>query len=233
MFIVIEGNDGTGKTEVVKYLNNQIMGSVATAEPYTPKIKSLLTSPKPTELEKILLFVLDRSYHFRSFIKPALQRGKVVICDRFTPSSYVYNDTKITNKTLEEINNLTTDWVVPNFTFILYADRDVIIDRIRLRQEKNGILNTKRAQSELNPATIDEVTRRYFNYYSKNSNGNIHLISTNGKTTEEVGQSILKFIKYENFIELEKLDAVTQIKTSVVDKHQSINDFLPIIPQSI
>lgn len=96
-FIVFEGHEGSGKTtqiEILKsYLNGRGIDAVYTKEPgYVPEIRTLLLN-KDVRLEpetELLLFAADRSEHIRKFVQPNIDAGKVVICDRYTASTFAY-----------------------------------------------------------------------------------------------------------------------------------------------
>src|SRR5450759_981694 len=99
VFIVIEGLDGSGKTTQAILLAKRLSQShktILTAEPSRGKIgafirESCLYEEKrlPTEAEA-LLFAADRVEHVQKEIKPALDEGKLVICDRYVYSSLAY-----------------------------------------------------------------------------------------------------------------------------------------------
>jgi dTMP kinase len=97
-FITLEGIDGAGKSTHLKWLADwwRSRGAevVLTREPGgTPlgeKLRALLLNePMRAETEALLMFAA-RSEHIAQVIVPALQRGAVVVCDRFTDASFAY-----------------------------------------------------------------------------------------------------------------------------------------------
>ncbi len=99
-FITFEGIDGCGKTTQRKltatWLREQDIDVLETFEPgdtaLGAKIRNLLLSGEhvPVPETELLLFLADRTQHVREVIQPALQRGAVVLCDRFSDSTRAY-----------------------------------------------------------------------------------------------------------------------------------------------
>ncbi|MDQ6986189.1 MAG: dTMP kinase [Mariprofundaceae bacterium] len=99
-FITFEGIDGCGKTTQRKltalWLREQGLEVVETFEPgdtaLGAEIRSLLLSGEhiPQPETELLLFLADRTQHVREVIQPALKRGAVVLCDRFSDSTRAY-----------------------------------------------------------------------------------------------------------------------------------------------
>ena len=99
-FIVLEGGEGAGKGMCIDYLKEQLNGRgdmIFTREPGgTPiaeKIRELLLdkgSEGTLPLTELFLFCGARARHVQELIKPALESGKNVICDRFEASTMVY-----------------------------------------------------------------------------------------------------------------------------------------------
>lgn len=101
MFITLEGGEGTGKSTLARALSEVLSKEghdvVLTREPGGAKganaIRELLVKRDVedwTALEEALLFAAARANHLRQTIVPALARGALVICDRYTDSTYAY-----------------------------------------------------------------------------------------------------------------------------------------------
>ena len=100
LFITFEGADGCGKTTQIKlldeYLRNKGYKTLLTREPGSKglgqKIREILlnydgdVSPNCESF----LFLADRAQHIDCIIKPALQRGEIILCDRHTDSTVAY-----------------------------------------------------------------------------------------------------------------------------------------------
>ena len=98
-FIVFEGIDGTGKSTQIKLLANTLVKLghkvVLTREPtegvYGQKIRALYQNRSAVSAsEELELFIKDRREHIESVIKPALEAGNVVLCDRYFLSTAAY-----------------------------------------------------------------------------------------------------------------------------------------------
>lgn len=101
LFITLEGPEGAGKTTNREYLAERLRGHgvevLLTREPGgTPlaeRIRELLLAPsaEPVSADaELLLMFAARAQHLERLIRPALARGAVVLCDRFTDATYAY-----------------------------------------------------------------------------------------------------------------------------------------------
>jgi dTMP kinase len=99
LFLVLEGIDGSGKTEQAKLLANWLEGRgldvVRTREPtdgpWGRKYRSWAGRKSEARAEEILeVFLEDRAEHVAGVILPALEKGRVIVCDRYNPSTLAY-----------------------------------------------------------------------------------------------------------------------------------------------
>ena len=101
LFITLEGPEGAGKSTNREYLAERLRAAgidvVLTREPGgTPlaeKIRELLLAPSDETMcadTELLLVFAARAQHLAEVIRPALERGAVVLCDRFTDATYAY-----------------------------------------------------------------------------------------------------------------------------------------------
>lgn len=101
LFITLEGPEGAGKSTNREFLAEQFRGRglevVLTREPGgTPlaeRIREILLAPSSEQMDstsELLLVFAARSQHVSGVILPAIQRGAIVLCDRFTDSTYAY-----------------------------------------------------------------------------------------------------------------------------------------------
>src|SRR5674476_252166 len=127
IFIVIEGLDGSGKTTQAKFLAKKLEKThkvLLTAEPSLGKIGTFIREDclyedkrLPTEAEA-LLFAADRIEHMKNEISPALDEGKLVICDRYVYSSLAYQGSA----------GLSGDWIKTINARALEPDFAIFID---------------------------------------------------------------------------------------------------------
>jgi len=100
------------------------------------KIRSIILDPSHTEMDErteALLYAAARRQHLVEVILPALNAGKIVICDRFVDSSLAYQGAgrRIGMKDIAEINEFATEGTTPDFTLYLDVDSDTGLRRIQ------------------------------------------------------------------------------------------------------
>jgi len=141
LFITLEGGEGSGKSTVIQLLSKRLsaMGYdvIITREPggvaVSEKIRDLLVHEKMDPLTEAMLFAASRNEITHQLILPALEEGKVVLCDRFVDSSYVYQGMVrgIGLDVVERLNQPMMDLIPPDYTFYLDLDPRVGLERIR------------------------------------------------------------------------------------------------------
>ncbi|MBE6019927.1 MAG: dTMP kinase [Clostridiales bacterium] len=134
LFITLEGGDGAGKStqirNIEKFFEEKGMTVTHTREPGgTPigeKLRSILLDPANTEMEAVtemLIYAAARSQHVRETVLPALERGEVVICDRFVDSSIAYQAYgRNLGSMVAEVNGHATGGLRPDITIWLDID---------------------------------------------------------------------------------------------------------------
>lgn len=152
MFITFEGPEGSGKTSQLPALATYLEGLgykvVCTREPggtaISDQIREVLTSMKNQELHprtEILLFLAARAQLVEQVIKPALEAGKIVLCDRYGDSTLAYQgyghglDLKILKQMLE----FATDHLTPDLTLLLDLEVEVGLARKKKGAEWNRL----------------------------------------------------------------------------------------------
>mgnify|MGYP001470828117 CR=1 FL=1 len=131
-FITLEGGEGVGKTTNVPfikaYLQDHHIPVVVTREPggtqLAEKIRGLLLQNNEEALTshtEILLMFAARSQHLSHVIKPALEQGQWVLCDRFTDATYAYQGggRGLSMETISWLENLVQDDLRPDLTLLL------------------------------------------------------------------------------------------------------------------
>lgn len=142
MFIVFEGIDGAGKSShiprVAKAAESRGMEVVLTREPGgTPlgeRLRSLvLTEPMDPDTELLLMFAA-RNEHVKKVIKPALQRGALVLCDRFVGSTYAFQGGgRRLDMTRIESLHAWSDIPKPDATFLFDLPTEIATQRMQDR----------------------------------------------------------------------------------------------------
>ncbi|HTW34850.1 MAG TPA: dTMP kinase [Rhizomicrobium sp.] len=131
-FITFEGGEGAGKSTQVKALAAKLSARgidvVVTREPGgspgAEDIRKLLVEGEPGRwdvLSETLMIFAARADHVAKTIKPALARGAVVLCDRFTDSTYAYQGAGrgMPRETIRRIESIALPDLKPDLTFIL------------------------------------------------------------------------------------------------------------------
>lgn len=129
MFITFEGGEGSGKTTHIDFLSNYLTGKgkqvLITKEPGgTPlgiELRQMLLQKEPEPLSEIFLFAADRIEHVEKVIKPALDQGKIVICDRYIDSTLAYQlgGRGLPEDLVRYVNWISCRAIVPDLTFLL------------------------------------------------------------------------------------------------------------------
>ncbi|MFB6266374.1 MAG: dTMP kinase [Halodesulfurarchaeum sp.] len=100
MLVTLEGLDGSGKTSVWERLQaGRSDGYTFTKEPtptwYGDAVRRSIETPEADPLAELFLFTADHAAHLQDTIRPALERGEVVLSDRYADSRYAYQGAAI------------------------------------------------------------------------------------------------------------------------------------------
>lgn len=142
IFVTFEGPDGSGKTTQVnllkEYFNSLGYEVLITREPggtnISEKIRKLILDPENKEMGAVceaLLYAASRAQHMHEVIIPALNLGKMVICDRFVDSSIVYQGYArgLGDEMVGNINEYAIQGRTPDRTFLITIPPEVGIKR--------------------------------------------------------------------------------------------------------
>ncbi|RMA97897.1 dTMP kinase [Hydrogenothermus marinus] len=148
LFITFEGVEGAGKSTQAKmlyeYFNNKKIKAILTKEPGGTKtglkIREILlshTDEKFTGISELFLYEADRNLHIENVIKPNLEKGINVICDRFIDSTLAYQGYArgLNIELIKQLNNIATNGLKPNITFLI--DIPVEEGLKRIKNERN------------------------------------------------------------------------------------------------
>lgn len=171
-FITIEGSEGVGKSTniefISKYLKSRDITTLETREPGGTKIAEeirqlLLTTKGETvpEIAELLLFFAARSFHVENLIKPAINQGHYVICDRFSDATVAYQGYG-RGFNIQDINTIAS-WVhekmQPDLTILLDAPAEIGMQRAKQR------------------GTMDRMESEDISFYERVRNGYLTLAS--------------------------------------------------------
>lgn len=159
LFITLEGLDGAGKTtqlhKAAQLLRQKGYEVVESREPggteLAEKVRALvLDATLPlNNITQTLLYLAARSEHVDKLLRPALESGKIVLCDRFSDSTLAYQGLAA-GKSLEELkplrqlNAFATEGLAPDITIVLDGDPQILVKRrdargVTDRYEEQGL----------------------------------------------------------------------------------------------
>ncbi len=152
LFITFEGPDGSGKTTVATIVCQKLSEKgyevVHTREPggidIAEQIRKVILDPKNTAMDaktEALLYAASRRQHLVEKVYPAVEKGKVVICERFLDSSIAYQGfgRGLGAEDVIKINEFAIDNTYPDKTIYLDVDEETGLARIKDRAEKDRL----------------------------------------------------------------------------------------------
>ncbi|WCK54611.1 dTMP kinase [Aneurinibacillus sp. Ricciae_BoGa-3] len=164
-FITFEGMDGSGKTTQIQLLYQNLKERgydvIVTREPggtaISDKIRTLILDPQNTEMQamtEVLLYAASRAQHVREKIKPALDRGAIVLCDRFVDASIAYQGygLQLPLDQVIGVNRIAADNLRPDRTYFL----DIPMQKSR-----------ERLEARFGAEGLDRIERKPLDYHSR------------------------------------------------------------------
>jgi dTMP kinase len=183
LFITLEGIDGSGKTTQIERLAVRLRAAgravVETAEPggtrVGAQIRRILLDSANQDLRpmaELLLYFASRAQNVDEVIVPALERGDIVLSDRFTDSSLVYQgcgrglgvDTVVT------LDRIACRGVAPDLTILVDIDLETSLERARARNQAEAHTETRMDEQSAEfyrkvHEAYDELARREAHRY--------------------------------------------------------------------
>ncbi|MCK4807818.1 MAG: dTMP kinase [Candidatus Aegiribacteria sp.] len=151
-FITFEGVEGAGKStrcrELISSLERSGISVLHTREPGGPpaseRIRSLLLDPELSisPLTELMLYLASRASNVDLVIRPALEKGINVICERYSDATFAYQigGRGLPEKPVKDADRLATGGLVPDLTILLDLDPEEGFARLRKqRREKDRI----------------------------------------------------------------------------------------------
>ena len=150
-FITFEGIEGCGKTTQIKLLGEHLeslgYSVLITREPggcpIADKIRSILLDADNcgmSPLTELFLYTAARAQHVSEVILPALKKGNIVLCDRFTDATIAYQcaGRGIEQSTADALSLIACQTVRPDLTVLIDCEADVGLERARRRIEAHS-----------------------------------------------------------------------------------------------
>jgi dTMP kinase len=205
MFITFEGVEGCGKTTQIRRLAKKLISHhvpvVLTFEPggtrIGGKIRSLLLDSKNRNLSsfsELMLYAADRAQHMEEVIKPALDQGKWVLCDRFTDATTAYQGIArgLDMKLILELNATVTQGIKPDMTLLLDCPIELGLARALQRNRTGKTKGEDRFERE--KKAFHRMVREGYLMLSRKEPKRIIVIPSDASKTE-VEESIFSHIE--------------------------------------
>ncbi|ENZ00822.1 thymidylate kinase [Clostridium thermobutyricum] len=176
LFVVFEGGEGSGKSTIIEkiyiWLRESGHECVLTREPggikISEKIREVILDKENTEMDgrtEALLYAAARRQHLVEKVIPAINSGKIVLCDRFVDSSLAYQGYArgLGIDEVFEINKFAINDCMPNVSILFDIDPEIGLERIRK--------NSSREVNRLDLEKIDfhnKVREGYTKIYENN-----------------------------------------------------------------
>lgn len=204
LFISFEGNDGSGKSSAIKAVYQKLVDEgfdvVLSREPggskIAEKIREVILDIDNTGMDEwteALLYAASRREHIQKTIIPSIEKGKIVLCDRFLDSSLAYQGYArgLGIDKVNQLNQFATEGLEPDLTILVCVHPEIGLERIR----KNS-----RDMDRLENETIQFHQKVYYGYQILAKESHNRIIVINGEETQDVVADntidvVLKFIK--------------------------------------
>jgi len=174
-FITFEGLDGTGKSTQMRKLAGALRAAghkvVETREPggtaTGEKIRKVLLDSATAELaplaEMALMFA-SRAQHIAEVILPALDRGQIVLCDRFTDSTEAYQGSgrKLGTEVVLKLHGALCRDLQPDLTILLESDPAKSVGRARRRNRQSADRANKSGNKHVDENRFEQQSRGFF-----------------------------------------------------------------------
>jgi dTMP kinase len=150
-FITFEGIDGSGKTTQFRMLGSWLRDrgkeAIETVEPggtaIGRQIRKILLDPANAGIQpraELLLYFASRAQNVDEVIRPALDAGRIVLCDRFTDSTLVYQGSGrgIDTSVVLDLDRIACRGLKPDVTFLIDIDLETSLTRAKRRNDRVG-----------------------------------------------------------------------------------------------
>ena len=163
LFITIEGPDGAGKSTQIEYIRSYLdrlgLDTLFTREPggtaISEKLRGIILSKDSSEMSdraEALLYAASRAQLVSEVIRPALEHGKTVVCDRYIDSSMAYQGYgRDLGDVVFDINEFAVDGIMPDLTILLALDPE----KGRARLDQNAMDRLESEEMEFHRKVYD------------------------------------------------------------------------------
>jgi len=208
--ITFEGIDGSGKSTQIKLISDILhknnINNIVIREPggtkISEKIRDILLDNDNTisKYTEALLFLSSRSQLVNEVIKPALDRGCYILCDRYIDSTIAYQGygRGIDLSQIKVLNDLAIESIYPDITFILDINVNTSLSR-RLTKSKDRM-------EQVNKNFLIKVRKAYLEIADDDKKRCI-VVDCNNKSIIDINNELVSFmnLRYEGIVQWEKV----------------------------
>lgn len=211
-FITFEGIEGSGKTTQIaraaEFLRRCGYQVVTTREPggcpIANAIREILLHPANDALvdrAELLLYAAARAQHVAEVIKPALQQGRIVLCDRYTDATLAYQGygRGLDLELIEELNELASASCRPHLTLVLDMPHEVGLQRALQRNTEENMTDEGRFEQE--SLAFHQRVRNGYLTLARNDPQRMRVVDATG-SPDQVGKRLIACL--QNFLDQER-----------------------------
>lgn len=200
LFITFEGNDGSGKSSALQTVKKELIEQgfdvLYTREPggsyIAEKIRELILDKDNLGMDpktEALLYAASRREHITKTIIPALEEGKIILCDRFLDSSLAYQGyaRELGIDNVLNMNQFATDGLFPDLTILVCTRPEI------------GMLRIKKDERDMDRLEVEKISfhnKVYEGYLSIADRFQDRVVVVNGEQTKEEVLETVKHILY-------------------------------------
>ena len=205
-FITFEGIDGSGKSTqlrlVANFLEEQGCTPLLTREPGGTAIglrlrAALLDANEEVDpLTELLVFAADRAQHVRGVLRPALEKGDVVISDRYADATVAYQGAGrgFDPSLITQIVTLATDGLVPDLTLLFDVSVNESTNRTTRRSNARNTLD----RMDIEHSDFHQLVRKAYLQIAEAEPNRVKVIDTSGpveRTQEHVREILIPYLQ--------------------------------------
>lgn len=221
LFITFEGMTGSGKTTQLRLLTETLRGRgcnvLTTREPggtaIGDRVRDILLDPQYTEMQPltgVFLFSASRAQLLGQVIRPHLQRGGVVLCDRYADSTLAYQGygRGVDLDILRRISALATGDLIPDLTFYLDLPTEQGLERRLHPARTQGVSGMEPRPDHCEPPPLweecDRLDLEQLEFHERVRQGYLELAAAEpqrwvviraDRTVEEIQADILRYVE--------------------------------------
>jgi dTMP kinase len=186
-FISFEGIEGSGKTTQIALLADSLSARGRSVQltrepggtPIGDQVRKILLDPANAALDpkaELLLYAAGRAQHLAELIRPALEAGTIVLCDRFSDATLAYQGygRGLDPDLIGDLDRIVTAGMRPDLTILLDIDAAAGLARARGRNTRNGLEAEARFENEV--LSFHERVRRGYLDLAQREPGRIRIV---------------------------------------------------------